>query len=235
MNATATAKTTTNGRRPTLSDSIARLDQILDGLGEAIPQTIRETLRDSVAAAVAEGVRAALVEVLSGEAVQSLLRGVLSAASAPAAAPPPSLGQQLMAQARSALATVRAWVGGTLQRVAGGLATVGPHDSGRRASGLRLAGVRRALAPAAPRAGARGRRGRCVDAFGVGLVGEPSGRSRGGRGGRRGPGPLAVPAADPPVRCPGNLRQSGDAAGKGSRSGRSPPFACEKAVSPSSP
>jgi hypothetical protein len=127
MNATATPKTasTSNGRRPTLSDSIARLDQILDGLGEAIPQTIRDTLRESVAAAVAEGVRAALVEVLSGEAVQSLLRGALSAASTPAAAPPLSLGQQLMAQARSAFATVRAWVGGTLRRVAGGLAAVG--------------------------------------------------------------------------------------------------------------
>jgi hypothetical protein len=127
MNATAAPKPASapNGRRPTLSDSIARLDQILDGLGEAIPQTIRDTLRESVAAAVAEGVRAALVEVLSGEAVQSLLQGALSTASAPAAAPSPSLGQRLLTQARSALATVRAWVGGTLQRVASGLATVG--------------------------------------------------------------------------------------------------------------
>jgi hypothetical protein len=124
MNATATAKTTTNGRRPTLSDSIDRLDQILDGLGEAIPQTIRDTLRDSVAAAVAEGVRAALVEVLSGEAVQSLLRGVVPAATASIPAPP-SLGARLLTQARSAFATVRAWVGGALQRVAGALATVG--------------------------------------------------------------------------------------------------------------
>ena len=127
MNATATPKpaSTSNGRRPTLSDSIARLDQILDGLGEAIPQMIRDTLRESVAAAVAEGVRAAFVEVLSGEAVQSLLQGALAAASAPAAAPPPSLGQRLMAQARSSLATARAWVGGALQRAVGGLATVG--------------------------------------------------------------------------------------------------------------
>jgi hypothetical protein len=127
MNATATPKPASapNGRRPTLSDSITRLDQILDGLGEAIPQLIRDTLRESVAVAVAEGVRAALVEVLSGEAVQSLLRGGLSAASAPAAAPPPSLGARRLTHARSAFATVRAWVGGTLRRVSAGLAAVG--------------------------------------------------------------------------------------------------------------
>ena len=85
MNATATPKTasTSNGRRPTLSDSITRLDQILDGLGEAIPQLIRDTLRESVAVAVAEGVRAALVDVLNGEAVQSLLLGVLPTTPAP--------------------------------------------------------------------------------------------------------------------------------------------------------
>src|SRR5262249_6689849 len=126
MNATATPKTASapNGRRPTLSDSIDRLDRMLDGLGEAIPATVRDTLREEVAAAVAEGVRAALVEVLSGEAVQSLLQGALSAASAPTPAPKPSLGARLLTQARSALATVRAWVGEALQRVAGGLAIV---------------------------------------------------------------------------------------------------------------
>jgi hypothetical protein len=114
-----------NGRRPTLSDSINRLDHILDGLSEAIPETIRDALRESVAAAVAEGVRAALVEVLNGEVVQSLLRGALPAAPAPAPAPPPSLGQRLLTQARSAFRTVRAWVGRTLQRVGAGLATLG--------------------------------------------------------------------------------------------------------------
>jgi hypothetical protein len=40
-------------------------------------------LRESVAAAVAEGVRAALVDVLNGEAVQSLLLGVLPTTPAP--------------------------------------------------------------------------------------------------------------------------------------------------------
>ena len=83
MNATPTPKTAPNGRRPTLSDSIDRLDHILDGLSEAIPATVRDALRESVAAAVAEGVRAALVDVLNGEAVQSLLLGVLPTTPAP--------------------------------------------------------------------------------------------------------------------------------------------------------
>jgi hypothetical protein len=129
MNATKASSrqvgSTAYGRRPTLSDSIDRLDGILDGLSEAIPATIRATLRDEVAAAVAEGVRAALVEVLSGEAVQSLLRGAPPAAPVATPAPQPSLGKRLLAKATSALVAVHAWVGGTLQRVAAGPATVG--------------------------------------------------------------------------------------------------------------
>jgi hypothetical protein len=139
MNVTTTPKTTPNGRRPTLSDSIDRLDRILDGLSESISETIRDALREGVAVAVAEGVRAALVEVLSGEAVQNLLRGALPAGSAPAPtpAPQPSLGARLLTKARSALATVRAWVGGALQHVADGLATVGRaiRDSVKAACG----------------------------------------------------------------------------------------------------
>jgi hypothetical protein len=127
MNATTTPKTAPapNGRRPALSDSIDRLDRILDGLSEAIPATIRDALREGVAAAVAEGVRAALVEVLSGEVLHGLLRGTLPAAPAPTSAPKPSLGSRLLTKARSVCATVRAWVGGMVQRVAAGLATVG--------------------------------------------------------------------------------------------------------------
>src|SRR5262249_24339472 len=129
LSPTASTKTASapNGRRPTLSDSIDRFDRILDGLSEAIPATIRDALRESVAAAVAEGVRTALVDVLNGEAGQELLRGAFPAAPTPSPtpAPKPSLGARLLTQARSALATVRAWVGGALRRVAGGLATVG--------------------------------------------------------------------------------------------------------------
>jgi hypothetical protein len=125
MNATTTAKTVPNGRRPTLSDSIDRLDRILDGLSEAIPATVRDGLRDGVAAAVAEGVRATLVEILNGEVVQSLLRGTLPASTVPTRTPKSSLSTCLRAKARSALTTVRIWVGGALQRVTAGLATAG--------------------------------------------------------------------------------------------------------------
>ena len=62
------ATATLNGRtlpRRSLNDSIGKLDTILDGLGEAIPATIRDTLQESVSAAVAEGVKAALIEVMT--------------------------------------------------------------------------------------------------------------------------------------------------------------------------
>jgi hypothetical protein len=144
LSATASTKPASvpNGRRPTLSDSIDRLDRILDGLSEAIPATVRDALREEVAAAVAEGVRAALVEVLSGEAVQNLLLGVLPTASAPAPtpAPKPSLGSRLLTRARSVLTTVRAWVGGLAQRVAAGVATVGRHVGDGLATAFRWVG-----------------------------------------------------------------------------------------------
>jgi hypothetical protein len=80
-----------NGRqRRTLNDSIAKLDQILDGLSEAIPETIRDTIRESVGAAVAEGVRAALVEIITSPDVQALLRGMVpTAATEPTSDEPP--------------------------------------------------------------------------------------------------------------------------------------------------
>ena len=69
--------TTMNGRplpRRTLNDSIGRLDDILDGLGEAIPATIRTTLQESVGVAVAEGVKAAMVEIMTNPDVLAKLQ-----------------------------------------------------------------------------------------------------------------------------------------------------------------
>src|SRR5262249_1693980 len=103
------ARPTADGRRPTLSDSINRLDQILEGLGEAIPATIRDTLRESLAAAVGEGVRAALVEALAADGVRDLLRGLLSASPDPA--PKPSLGRRWQSRAGAVLAAARTWIG----------------------------------------------------------------------------------------------------------------------------
>ena len=69
--------------RRTLNDSIARLDDILDGLGEAIPATIHQALRDSVGAAVAEGVKAALVEVMTNPQFAAKLQPPTTAPAKP--------------------------------------------------------------------------------------------------------------------------------------------------------
>ncbi len=68
---------TLNGRpmpRRTLNDSISRLDEMLDGLAEAIPATVRDTLKESIGLAVAEGVKAALIEVLSHPEIMQRLQ-----------------------------------------------------------------------------------------------------------------------------------------------------------------
>src|SRR3954469_14738800 len=63
---------TSNGRaRRSLNDSIVRLDDMIDGLSEAIPATIRDTLKESIAEAITEGVKAAVVEVLTNPALQA--------------------------------------------------------------------------------------------------------------------------------------------------------------------
>jgi hypothetical protein len=103
------ARPTADGRRPTLSDSINRLDQILEGLAEAIPATIRDTLREGLAAAVGEGVRAALIDALAADGLLDRLRGLLVASPAPA--PKPSLGRRWQSKARAVLAAARTWIG----------------------------------------------------------------------------------------------------------------------------
>lgn len=69
-----------NGRaRRSLNDTIARLDDMIDGLSAAIPDTIRDTLKESLGTAlgeaIAEGVKAAVVEVLSNPALLAAVRG----------------------------------------------------------------------------------------------------------------------------------------------------------------
>ena len=49
---TTTLAPASNGRaRRSLNDSIARLDEMIDGLSEAIPETIRDTLKEALEAA----------------------------------------------------------------------------------------------------------------------------------------------------------------------------------------
>jgi hypothetical protein len=64
-----------------------------DGLSTAIPETIRDTLQEAVSAAVGEGVRTALVEILSNPDILEVLRTKLmpeppvAAPGAPVAVP----------------------------------------------------------------------------------------------------------------------------------------------------
>jgi hypothetical protein len=75
---TATMNNNLPGRqRRSLNDSIGHLDQMIDGLSEAIPGTIRDTLQETVGAAITEGVRAALLEIVSNPDVLTLLRSSL--------------------------------------------------------------------------------------------------------------------------------------------------------------
>jgi hypothetical protein len=79
-----TADMLSNGTRTprrSLNDSIGRLDKMIDGLSEAIPGTIRDTLQESVGVAITEGVRVALVEILSSPEVLAVLRNPVASAS----------------------------------------------------------------------------------------------------------------------------------------------------------
>jgi len=64
-------------QRRSLNDSIGHLDEMIDGLAEAIPGTIHDTLQETVGAAITEGVRAALLEIVSNPDVLALLRNSL--------------------------------------------------------------------------------------------------------------------------------------------------------------
>jgi hypothetical protein len=100
-----------NGRpRRSLNDTIGRLDEMIDGLSTAIPETIRDTLQETVSAAVGEGVRAALVEVLSNPEFLAVLRSNLTLeppVAIPVPVPPDSPG--LVAKLTVAGATAGRW------------------------------------------------------------------------------------------------------------------------------
>jgi hypothetical protein len=75
---TTTMNAATNGRpRRSLNDTIGHLDNVIEGLSTAIPETIRDTLQETVSAAVGEGVRTALVEILSNPDILEVLRSKL--------------------------------------------------------------------------------------------------------------------------------------------------------------
>jgi predicted permease len=101
---------TNGGARRSLNDTIGRLDEMIDGLSTAIPETIRDTLQETVSAAVGEGVRAALVEVLSNPEFLAVLRSNLTPeppVDIPVPLPPVSPG--LLAKLTVAGATAGRW------------------------------------------------------------------------------------------------------------------------------
>jgi hypothetical protein len=102
MTATSTNHLPTRPRR-SLNDTIGRLDDLIEGLSEAIPGTIRDTLQETVGAAVAEGVRTALSELLTNPDVLSLLRGAVASVplTVPTAEVAPTPGPTLLARMRS--------------------------------------------------------------------------------------------------------------------------------------
>jgi hypothetical protein len=90
-----------NGKvRKSLASQLDRLDAMLDGLGEAIPQVVAETIRAVAGPMVQEAVQAALKELLSNPAILEKLR----IATAPVAPAPTA---QLKVTVRERLA--RAW------------------------------------------------------------------------------------------------------------------------------
>ena len=110
-----TATMTNNGparTRPSLTDTITKLDAMIDGLSEAIPGTIKDTLQESVGAAVAEGVRAALIDIMSNAEVLALLRGTLvptATAPEPVAPAQPTLLQGWWTNITRAAVTASQW------------------------------------------------------------------------------------------------------------------------------
>jgi hypothetical protein len=110
---TTTTHTTTNGQqRRTLNQTIARLDEMIEGLSNAIPETIRDSLQEAVGAAVTEGVRAALLEMMSNPDLLTVLRGALSPEPTP---PDQPKAPGLFAKVGLAATAARAWSMGKLR------------------------------------------------------------------------------------------------------------------------
>jgi hypothetical protein len=113
MTATMTNNLPARPRR-NLNDTIGHLDKMIDGLSEAIPGTIRDTLQETVGSAIAEGVRAALLEIVTNPEMLTLLRTSLPpavplAVPITADAPKLTLVRTLLRKTRSGAAGAIAW------------------------------------------------------------------------------------------------------------------------------
>jgi hypothetical protein len=114
MTATLNNNNVSSRQRRSLNDTIGHLDQMIDGLSEAIPGTIRDTLQETVGAAITEGVRAALLEIVTNPDVLTRLRGSLPtppplAVPLASVTPHSSLLRTLLTKVCSGVATVARW------------------------------------------------------------------------------------------------------------------------------
>jgi hypothetical protein len=114
MTATMNSNNVSGRQRRSLNDTIGHLDQMIDGLSEAIPGTIRDTLQETVGAAITEGVRVALLEIVTNPDVLMLLRNALPTPSPLAVplvpvTPHSSLFRTLLTNVCSSVVTVARW------------------------------------------------------------------------------------------------------------------------------
>src|SRR5580700_5434515 len=114
MTATMNSNNVSGRQRRSLNDTIGHLDQMIDGLSEAIPGTIRDTLQETVSAAITEGVRTALLEIVTNPDVLALLRGSLPtppplAVPLAPVTPHSSLLRTLLTKVCSSVVTVARW------------------------------------------------------------------------------------------------------------------------------
>lgn len=93
---------TPNGRvqRKSLASQIDRLDAMLDGLADAIPEVIADTIRAVAAHTVRDAVQAAVAEVFASPQVLDQLRGSAAAAVPVAQVAPPVCAKRPGARGR---------------------------------------------------------------------------------------------------------------------------------------
>jgi hypothetical protein len=114
MTATLNNNNVSGRQRRSLNDTIGHLDQMIDGLSEAIPGTIRDTLQETVSAAITDGVRAALLEIVTNPDVLTLSRNSLPTPSPLAVpfapvTPHPSQLRTLLTKVCSGVVTAGRW------------------------------------------------------------------------------------------------------------------------------
>jgi len=114
---------TLRSKRPQLTDSITKLDDVIDGLATAIPgavaDSIREVLGPAFTAAIKDAVKQAVAEVLKERSGEE--RAPVSQPEVPTAAPVPRPKPDRWRKVKIALAQLKTWAG---QQVAPAVAQV---------------------------------------------------------------------------------------------------------------